>query len=143
MLKHLKFNSRIWFLLGFAGCAFLLGMGAYFQLVQKLEPCPLCISQRIAILLTGIVFLVAGLHNPKQTGTSRYAILGAVTALIGAAISTRHVWIQHLPPDKVPECSAMSLEYMFEYFPLFDTLKLMLSASDCKLKRVSVFMMGF
>ena len=141
MFRALKFNSRIWFLLGFAGCMGLLGMGAYFQLVGGLEPCPLCISQRLAILLTGVVFLIAGLHNPGQTGVTRYAVLGTVTALLGASISTRHVWIQHLPPDKVPECGP-GLEYMFQNFPLFDTLKLMLSGTgDCA--KVDWTLLGF
>ncbi len=106
-------------------------MGAYFQLVEDLEPCPLCISQRLAILLTGLVFLTAGLHNPGHIGVTRYAVLGTVTALLGASISSRHIWLQHLPPEKVPECGP-ELAYMFQYFPLFDTLKLMLSGTgDC------------
>jgi disulfide bond formation protein DsbB len=57
--------------------------------------------------------------------------VGTVTALLGASISSRHIWLQHLPPEKVPECGP-ELAYMFQYFPLFDTLKLMLSgAGDC------------
>jgi disulfide bond formation protein DsbB len=131
MFYLIRFNSRIWFFLGFLGCVSLLAMGAYFQFVQKLNPCPLCISQRLAILATGIVFLIAAIHNPQQTGTTRYAIAGAITALMGASISTRHVWLQHLPPDEVPECGP-GLEYMLQNFPLFDTLKLMLSGTgDC------------
>ncbi len=141
MLKLLKFNSRVWFFLGFAGCAFLLSMGAYFQFVGGLDPCPLCISQRIAILLTGLVFLSATLHNPAQTGVTVYAITGAVTALCGAAISIRHVWIQHLPPDKVPECGP-GLDYVLQNFPLFETVKLMLSGTgDCA--KVDWTMLGF
>ena len=131
MLELIKFNPRIWFFLGFIGCVFLLAMGAYFQFVDGLEPCPLCISQRIAILLTGIVFLLAAIHNPGQSGVRIYAILGAVTALFGGAISIRHVWLQHLPKDQVPECGP-GLEYMFQNFPLTATLKLMLSGTgDC------------
>ena len=141
MLKLLKFHSRIWFCLGFAGCVFLLSMGAYFQFVEGLDPCPLCISQRIAILLTGLVFLMAVIHNPGQTGVRVYSILGMITALCGAAISTRHVWIQHLPPDKVPECGP-GLEYVLENFPLFETVKLMLSGTgDCA--KVDWTMLGF
>ncbi len=141
MLKLLKFNARIWFFLGFLGCVFLLAMGAYFQFVQGLDPCPLCISQRIAILLTGLVFLSAAIHNPGQTGVTVYAIIGTVTALCGAAISTRHVWIQHLPPDKVPECGP-GLEYVLQNFPLFETVKLMLSGTgDCA--KVDWTMLGF
>lgn len=131
IINKIKFTPRIWFFLGSVGCVFLLGMGAYFQFIQGLEPCPLCISQRIAIFLTGLVFLIAGVQNPTRTGINRYAIVGALTALGGASISTRHIWIQHLPPDKVPECSP-ALEYMLQNFPLMDTLKLMLSGTgDC------------
>lgn len=141
MFYLIRFNSRIWFFLGFLGCMSLLAMGAYFQFVQGLNPCPLCISQRLAILATGIVFLIAALHNPQQTGTTRYAIAGAITALIGASISTRHVWLQHLPPDEVPECGP-GLDYMLQNFPLFDTLKLMLSGTgDCA--KVDWTLLGF
>lgn len=141
MLKLLRFNSRIWFFLGFLGCVFLLAMGAYFQFVQGLDPCPLCISQRIAILLTGLVFLSAAIHNPGQKGVTAYSILGAVTALCGAAISTRHVWIQHLPADKVPECGP-GLDYVMQNFPLSETIKLMLSGTgDCA--KVDWTMLGF
>ena len=131
IINKIKFTPRIWFFLGSVGCVFLLGMGAYFQFIQGLEPCPLCISQRIAIFLTGLVFLIAGVQNPTRTGINRYPIVGAVTELGWAAISTRHIWIPHLPPDKVPECSP-ALEYMLQNFPLMDTLKLMLSGTgDC------------
>ena len=87
------------------------------------------------------MFLIAALHNPEQKGTTRYAIAGTVTALIGASISTRHVWLQHLPPDEVPECGP-GLEYMLQNFPLFDTLKLMLSGTgDCA--KVDWTLLGF
>jgi len=126
-----KLKPCIWFFLGFIGCISLLGVGAYLQLVEDLEPCPLCISQRIAILLVGSIFLIAALHNPKRPGINRYAILGTLAALGGTAISIRHIWIQHLPPDKVPECGP-GLDYVFDNFPLTDTLKLMLTGSgDC------------
>ena len=131
MFRLIKFKSRIWFLLGFIGCFGLLATGAFLQLVEGLEPCPLCISQRIAILVTGIVFLIAAIHNPGRSGIKVYALLGAATALSGGAISTRHIWLQHLPPDQVPECGP-GLEYVFQNFPLTETLKLMLSGTgDC------------
>ncbi|MGR9046789.1 MAG: disulfide bond formation protein B [Gammaproteobacteria bacterium] len=141
MLELIKFNARIWFFLGAAGCVFLLSMGAYFQFVGGLDPCPLCISQRIAILATGIVFLIAALQNPGPKGRKTYAILGAVVALCGGSISLRHVWIQNLPPDEVPECGP-GLEYIFENFPLTETIKLMLSGTgECA--EVDWTMLGF
>jgi disulfide bond formation protein DsbB len=106
----------------------MLGIGAYLQFVEHLEPCPLCISQRIAIFLLGSVFLIAAIHNPAQKGIKIYSILGALASVGGGSISARHIWIQHLPPDQVPECSP-GLEYVFENFPLTDTLKLMLNGT--------------
>ncbi len=131
MFQLIKFNPRTWFLLGFLSCFLMLATGAYFQFVEELEPCPLCISQRIMILTTGIIFLIAAIHNPENCGLKAYSILGTMTALIGAGISIRHVWIQNLPPDQVPECGP-GLEYIFEHFPLIDTIKLMLNGTgDC------------
>lgn len=128
MLNNIKFNPRIWFFIGFLSCFFMMTVGAYFQLVKDLEPCPLCISQRIAILLTGAVFLAAAIHNPATVGRKLYALFGTVTALIGAGISIRHVWLQNLPPEEVPECGP-GLDYIFENFPITETLKLMLNGT--------------
>lgn len=131
MLNRIKFDPRTWFFMGFLGCFGLLSIGAYLQIVEKLEPCPLCISQRIALFLTGAVFLAATIHNPKSAGRKLYAVAGTLVALGGASISTRHVWLQHLPPDQVPECGP-GLSYVFDHFPLTDTIKLMLSGTgDC------------
>lgn len=124
-MSFLKFSTRSGFGLGFLFCAGILGVGAYLQFVEELEPCPLCISQRLAYLATGTLFLIAAVHN---RGLSIYAGLTAITALIGAGVSTRHIWLQHLPPDQVPECSP-GLEYVFQHFPLSDTIKLMLTGT--------------
>jgi len=124
-MKFAIFSPRRWFLLGFIGCCSLLAAGAYMQFVEELEPCPLCISQRLAILATGIIFLLAALHNKAA---KVYSIAAALSALIGASISARHVWLQHLPPDQVPECSP-GLEYVFQHFPLTETIKLMLTGT--------------
>jgi disulfide bond formation protein DsbB len=124
-MNFAKFSPRICFFLGFLGCVSLLAVGAYLQFVLDLQPCPLCISQRLAILATGIVYLIAALHN---RGRKAYAILIAVSATLGAAISVRHIWLQHLPPDEVPECSP-GLEYVLKNFPLGETIKLMLTGT--------------
>ncbi len=128
MIELIRFNPRIWFFLGSISCFSMLGVGAYLQFIEHLEPCPLCISQRIGLFLLGLVFLIAAIHNPAAKGIKVYSILGALTAVGGGSISARHVWIQHLPANEVPECSP-GLEYVFENFPLTDTLKLMLNGT--------------
>ena len=128
MFEMIKFNARIWFFLGFISCALMLATGAFFQIVMDLQPCPLCISQRIAIFVLGVIFLIAAIHNPLDIGGKIYAVLGAIAALIGASVSARHVWIQNMPKDEVPECGP-GLDYIFENFPLIETVKLMLNGT--------------
>lgn len=128
LLKMNKFSPRIWFSLASLSCIFMLSIGAYFQFVKDLEPCPLCISQRIFILAAGIVFALAAVHNPSSLGRKIYAIIGVIVCLLGASVSTRHIWLQNLPPESVPECGP-GLEYVFEHFPLSETVKLMLNGT--------------
>jgi disulfide bond formation protein DsbB len=103
-------SRRRWLNLGgVAVVAGLLGYALFAQHVQGYEACPLCIFQRVAMLGVGGVLLIAGLHSPLGLGARVYAILGVVAAGIGAAISGRHVYIQNLPPDQVPECAGPRL----------------------------------
>ena len=126
-----RLTPRTLALVGWISCTGLMATALFFQFHEKLNPCPLCISQRIAVILVGLVFLLTFIHNPGRRGMRRYAFAAILTALMGAAISARHVWIQHLPKDEVPACGP-GLSYMFQYFPLTDTLKMMLSGTgDC------------
>lgn len=113
----MKYTSRTWFLIGALFALTLIAVAVYFQYVTDLEPCPLCITQRVIVLITGIVLLIAALHNPGNVGTRVYAITGFLIALAGAAIAGRHVWLQNLPADQVPACGP-GIEYMFKNFPL-------------------------
>ncbi|MBP6683514.1 MAG: disulfide bond formation protein B [Halioglobus sp.] len=97
----------------------------YLEQILGLAPCPLCMTQRIFVVLWGVIALVAALHNPARTGRRIYATLCAVAALAGAAVAVRHVWIQHLPPDQVPACGP-SLEYMLDTLPFSETVNIVL-----------------
>ena len=57
-------NKRLLNLAGFLACAGMMGFALYAQYGLMLEPCPLCVFQRIATISLGLVFLVAALHNP-------------------------------------------------------------------------------
>lgn len=96
----------------------------YFQMALELEPCPLCITQRIFVILVGLISLAAFFHHPRVVWRRVYAGLATLMALIGAGVSTRHVWLQNLPEDQVPACGP-GLSYMFETFPLADALRLL------------------
>jgi disulfide bond formation protein DsbB len=118
-------------LLGFAICAALLASAYYSQYVLGLDPCPLCILQRIAVLATGLAFLGAALHRPGRAGALAWAGMIALTAVMGAAIAARHVWITAQPPGTVAECGA-SLDYMLEVLPLKEVLaKVLTGSGEC------------
>ena len=86
-----RFVSGALFAASVMGMAFAL----YLEHVQGLEPCPLCIFQRIGLIGLGIISFIAFLHNPKANGMKRlYAFLGSVSILWSAGVAARHVWLQ-------------------------------------------------
>lgn len=121
-------NRRIANLIGFAVCAALMAYALYAEHVMGLEPCPLCIFQRVAVISVGMLFLVAALHNPDKLGARVYGALIAVAALAGMGIATRHVWIQAQPPGSVAACGA-GLDYMLEILPVVEVVMNVLTAS--------------
>lgn len=124
-------TTRLGFLMGALACASLLGYGYYLQFVQGLEPCPLCLVQRGFFYAVGGIFLLGALHGPGRAGARVYAALVTLFAAGGAAAAGRQVWLQHLPPEKVPACGP-DLFFMLENFPLAHTLeKLVKGTGEC------------
>ena len=105
--------------------ASMLFARVYLQSYLGLVACPLCITQRLFVVLWGVVALAGAVHNPPGWGRRVYAALCGLAAGAGGAVAARHVWIQHLPPDQVPACGP-SLEYMLEHFPFSEALGLVL-----------------
>jgi len=89
--------STIGLFLGITSMAFAIG---YLQMVQGLPPCPLCILDRLAALLS----------------------------LTGIGICARHIWLQNLPKDQVPECGA-GFWYMLDTMPALGFLDTILNGS--------------
>ena len=122
---------RLIYLILSLGCACLLGFGYYLQFVKGLDPCPLCILQRVAYIAIIIIAFVGLIHGPKITGIRIYSGLISLAALTGASIAGRQVWLQHLPADKVPECGP-GLEYLLEVFSFGETIeKVFTGSGEC------------
>ena len=109
-------------------CALVLAFAYYLQYFHALEPCPLCIFQRVAVFAVGVVFLAAALHDPERTGARVYGVVIDLAALAGMGVAARHIYIQSLPPGTVPSCGA-TLDYMLEIFPLVEVIRTVLTAS--------------
>ncbi len=113
---------------GFAACAGLLGYALYSQFHLGLEPCPLCVFQRIGIVLLGVVFLAAAVHNPRGRGRYAYAGLLGVASLATLAVAARHVYVQSLPPGSLPSCGA-PLAVLAKFMPLWQLVRKVLTGS--------------
>jgi disulfide bond formation protein DsbB len=119
---------RLLNVMGVLICVGGLGFAYYAQFYLGMEPCPLCIFQRLALLAVGLVFLLAAFHNPHGWGAKVYGVLVGVTASVGASIAARQVWLQRLPPDEVPRCGP-GLDYMLQNFPLTEAIREVLTGS--------------
>ena len=119
---------RLGYAAGFFVCAGLLGFALYLQHYQGQDPCPLCIFQRVAYIALMAVFLVAALHGPARRGALVYGGALVTVAAVGAALAARHVWLQHLPKDRIPECGP-GLEYFMRKYSPFQVLEKVLRGS--------------
>ena len=119
---------RLGYAAGLLVCAGLIGFALYLQYFDGQDPCPLCLLQRVVYMVLMAIFLVAAVHGPARTGAMVYGGLLVLAALIGSAIATRHVWLQHLPKDRIPECGP-GLEYMLRKYSPFRALEKILAGS--------------
>lgn len=131
MFKKL-FSGRTGYLLGFVASFSLVALALVIQTKFKLEPCPLCISQRMVFIGLGILFVIAVIVNPKQTLVRNIlALLQVLTALGGAGVAVRHWYLQANRESMIADCG-VGFDYMFENFPLQKALTLIFRGTgDC------------
>lgn len=100
----------------------------YLEGVLYLAPCPLCMVSRVLLVLMAATSLIAAIHNPDGFMLWLYSGLSLIFAAAGIAVAGRHIWLQGLPADKVPECGP-DLAYMLDAFPLQEVLKRLFQGS--------------
>jgi protein dithiol:quinone oxidoreductase len=113
---------------GLVACAALIAYALYSQLRLGLEPCPLCIFQRIGIALLGVAFLAAALHQPRGFGRYVYALAIALSALATLLVAARHLYVQSLPPGTLPSCGA-PLSVLLKFTPVWEVVRKVLTGS--------------
>ncbi len=124
-------QRRWWNLAGFGACVGLMAYALYAEHALGLEPCPLCVFQRIAVIVLGVVFLVAALHDPGRIGARVYGGLQGVAALAGAGVAVQHLRVQATAGEQVAACGP-DLGTTMTAFPLHEALGMVFSGSgDC------------
>jgi len=121
-------NRRLLNFAGFIACVGLLGYAYYTQYALGLEPCPLCIFQRIGMALLGLAFLAAALHNPRGGGRYVYAVVIGAAALATLGVAARHLYVQSLPPGSLPSCGA-PLAVLLKFMPVWQLIRKVLAGS--------------
>ncbi len=97
----------------------------YFENILKLEPCYLCMTQRVFVVVIGIICALAAVHNPRQLGQRVYAALSIIVVIMGIYFSGKQLWLQSLPEDKVPSCG-VPVDYLFDYFSVTEAIRMLL-----------------
>ena len=95
----------------------------FLQRYMGFSPCPLCIFQRIGLMIMGGFALIAAIFDPKSKIVRLLLWLGSLAGIGWAAVvAGRHVWLQHLPADQVPSCGP-GLDYWLDTLPMQQVLK--------------------
>lgn len=109
-------------------CGASLAGALFMEHILGLAPCPLCMMQRVWMLLAGLLALTALAHSP---GWGIYPLLSLIASAVGGGFSIRQLYLQSLPAEEVPACGP-DLAYMLDAFPLSDILVAMTSGTgDC------------
>ncbi|WP_348549126.1 disulfide bond formation protein B [Psychrobacter sp. KFRI-CH2-11] len=95
----------------------------FLQRYMGFTPCPLCIFQRIGLIVMGVFALMAALFHPKSMAVRLVLWLGSLVGIGWATVvAGRHVWLQHLPADQVPSCGP-GLDYWLDTLPILQVFK--------------------
>lgn len=95
----------------------------FLQRYMGFTPCPLCIFQRIGLIVMGVFALMAALFHPKSMAVRLVLWLGSLVGIgWSTVVAGRHVWLQHLPADQVPSCGP-GLDYWLDTLPILQVFK--------------------
>ena len=125
------FKGRGGYVLGFLACFGIVALALAIQVHYNLEPCPLCISQRIIFMGIGVLFLVHAFLPPRSLFSAGFTLLEVLAALGGIGVAIRHWWLQVHKDEIIADCG-VGFDYMFENFPLKKALTLVFRGTgDC------------
>jgi disulfide bond formation protein DsbB len=125
------FSGKSGYLLGFVGSFGLVALALWIQTRYQLNPCPLCISQRMVFMALGLLFLITAFVKANTLLSKFFTLLLVLTALGGAGVAIRHWWLQAHRDSIIADCG-VGFDYMFENFPLQKALTLVFRGTgDC------------
>lgn len=119
-----KFVYKRWQVLLTFLSLFVLASSLYFQYVKELQPCPLCLMQRLCVLLL-FIFCFIGVYVRSLSGRKAVVCLQFFIAAGGLFFASRQLWLQSFPVGQIPSCMP-SFDVLIRYFPWQDVLRTLL-----------------
>ena len=130
MLKNVL-SGKSGYILGGIGCFATVALALVIQTKYNLEPCPLCITQRMFFMGLGVLFLIGAFIKPASMLQKTFTVLQVATALGGAGWAIRHWYLQAHKGEIIADCG-VGFDYMFENFPLKKMFTLIFKGTgDC------------
>ncbi len=112
------FRKAVWLLFAVSVCAFAGSLAA--QYVLGMEPCVLCISQRLCVLATALCAAIVLMCRPRRKAGGLFgAVFISIPAVTGISVAAYQLWLQSLPPGTAPSCGA-PWTFRLKGWPLFD-----------------------
>lgn len=141
-----KVDVRTWYILAGVSSFLIVLFAIFAQHFWNLNPCPLCIFQRIAFIISGCVFLTSAFFLEPHSKL-RYKVwihlVALIAPIIGMAIALRHIFLIHKSTvDGAFNSCGANLNYMLESFPFSQVMQTVFNATgDCT--KVDWTMLGF
>jgi disulfide bond formation protein DsbB len=110
-------NRIIFFVIGLL-CTLSVAYAFYAEFYQKIEPCPLCIVQRVIIGLIAVLAFIYAIHNPQNIITKIYGLVLIFLSAFGIKVAAHHLWLMSLPPEQQPLSCGMPLAMLYQRVPL-------------------------
>lgn len=114
-------SFRLTYLLGLILIALLLGSAYYIEIFDHINPCPLCLLQRMCMAALGVIFIIGAFVKFKKCAHLFLGFLGFIVSISGLLLAGRQVWLQYSPPSTSGDCSA-SLSYLYDVLSIKDLL---------------------
>jgi disulfide bond formation protein DsbB len=128
LLRYWQANPYAWLA---ALCTGLVCGSFFVQHVLEVEPCPLCILQRLTYATLAVIFLVAALCGDRPVVRRSLHVVATLLVLAGGGIAAYQSQLQIFPPAQAAACSA-SLSYMVDTLPAQEVVGRIFAAhGDC------------
>ena len=109
----------------------MMAFALYMQYGQGLSPCPLCMSQRMVVVVLGLISLVTLFVRPAARGLRVSGLFLLFFSACGIALAIRQLYLESLPPSEHHVCMP-GLDYLIQILPWQEILRQMLTGgADC------------